>query len=324
MNALSARPPSAPTPAENEAAANPAGFSAITHHDMAEAVRETAMLADITLAVWSAERTDHKIMADAKAQAGAVGNVGRAIKNLLAGADEDLRATRSAFSAVRAQHYALTLPWVSDPHAERQRGPRLLPNMLWDKYALSMGQKKRAALAALDAFVASYPDCARRAQSNLGGLANAQDYPSPAEVRGHFRIAFDFEPIPDGGSFRGLPEAALAKLEAGLKRKQQVMLEGATKAMWSEIAERVGHLAARMSDPEARFKASTVAAVSDLAALIPGWNIASDPRAAEVAADIDRMMRGVQPHTLREDAAARMDVATQATAVADKLRSWGL
>lgn len=311
MNALG----TAPISAESDA---------ITQADMSAAVRETAMLADITLAVWSAERTDHKIMADAKAQAGAVGNVGRAIKNLLAGADEDLRATRSAFSAVRAQHYALTLPWVSDPHAERQRGPRLLPNMLWDKYALSMGQKKRAALAALDAFVASYPDCARRAQANLGGLANASDYPGPAEVRGHFRIAFDFEPIPDGGSFRGLPEAALAKLEAGLKRKQQVMLEGATRAMWSEIGERVGHLAARMAEPDARFKASTVAAVAELPALVKGWNIGGDPRAAEIAGEIDRMMQGVAPHTLREDAAARADVAGKAQAVAAKLSAWGL
>ena len=45
-----------------------------------EAVQATAMLADVTLMLWGAERTDRKIMEDAKAQAGAVGDVGRAMR----------------------------------------------------------------------------------------------------------------------------------------------------------------------------------------------------------------------------------------------------
>ena len=297
---------------------------AITDVDVAEAVRSTAILADVTLALWGAERTDRKIMDDAKAAAGAVGNVGRAIKNLMAGADTDLRVVRSTFAQVRAQHYAMTLPWVSDPHAERQRGPRLLPNMLFDKYMTAMAGRRKVAIEALDAFVASYPENAVLAQANLAGLANPLDYPSPEAVRAHFRIAFDFEPVASGAGFHGLPPAVMEKLEKGLQRKQEIMVAGANKAMWTEVGDRVRRLAERMADPEAQFKAPTVSGVQELTDMLPGWNVAHDPRVDEIMADIEGMLAGVTPVQLRENLPLRATVAAQAQAVTDKLAAWGL
>lgn len=298
--------------------------AAFTDGDVTEAVRATAILADVTLSLWGAERTDRKIMDDAKAAANAVGNVGRAIKNLLAGADTDLRAVRATFAAVRAQHYVLTLPWVSDPHAERQRGPRLLPNMLFERYMTSMAAKKRSAVAALDTFIESYPAAAIQAQANLAGLANPKDYPTVDEVRSHFRISFDFEPIASGQGFRGLPPDTMEKLERGLRRKQEHMLAGATEAMWSEVGDRVKRLAERMVDPTVAFKSPTVTGVQDLANLMPGWNVANDPRVAEIIADIERMVGSVTAVTLRDDLVQRADVAVQASAVTAKLAAWGL
>ena len=72
--------------------------------------------------------------------------MGRAIKNLLAGADEPLKAVHAAFAAVRARYYAFTLPWVSDPHAERQHGPRLLPNALLDQFVTDISAPLRPAI----------------------------------------------------------------------------------------------------------------------------------------------------------------------------------
>lgn len=295
-----------------------------TDGDVTEAVRSTAILADVTLSLWGAERTDRTIMDNAKAAANAVGNVGRAIKNLLAGADTDLRAVRATFSAVRAQHYVLTLPWVSDPHAERQRGPRLLPNMLFERYMTSMAAKKRAATAALDTFIDSYPEAAVQAQINLAGLANPKDYPTAAEVRSHFRISFDFEPIASGQGFRGLPPDTMEKLERGLRRKQETMLAGATDAMWTEVGERVKRLADRMIDPTVAFKSPTVTGVQELTSLMPGWNVACDPRVAEIIADIERMVGDVTAVTLRDNLVQRADVAAQAEAMTAKLTAWGL
>ena len=80
----------------------------ITHDDVGEAVRSTAVLADITLSMWGGERTDADLMAKVRADAGAVGNVGRVIKNMLAGADGSglsvsIPAHGSASFTLRAQ-----------------------------------------------------------------------------------------------------------------------------------------------------------------------------------------------------------------------------
>src|SRR6478752_1615118 len=144
----------------------------ITNTDVANAVRETALLVDVSISMWAAEKSDPKAMAKVKEDAGAVGNVGRVVKNVLAGADGLLRDTRTAFATVRLTHYSLTLPWVSDPQAARQRGPRLLPTMLWQRYTTVVGKAREAAYDKLDEFVDAYPAAVEQAKANLGTLAD--------------------------------------------------------------------------------------------------------------------------------------------------------
>lgn len=291
--------------------------------DMTDAVRATAMLADVSISTWTAEQSDRGMMDKIKTDAGATGDVGRAIKNVLAGADGGLKEARSAYAAVRAAHYAMTLPWVSDPHATRQDGPRLLPNMLFTRYLSEMGAAKRAAEAALDKFVAGYPDDVAKARINLAGLADAV-YPDEPEVRARFRVSFDFEPLPSGAAFHGLPEHFVAKLGLQLKRKQDRMIATATAAMWERVRERTEHLASRLSDPESRFRSTTVEHVHELIGMIPAWNVASDERAIEIASDIADMLAGVKVKDLRGDALLRKTVAEEAARIVDKLSGWGL
>lgn len=295
----------------------------VSSTDMIEAVRQSAMLADVTISAWAAERTDRKATDELRDQAGATGDVGRFVKKLLAGVDEKLKDTRSAYNAVRTLHYHLTLPWVSDPHAQRQTGPRLLPHLLFQRYMTEMSIAKRAATDRLDAFMVDYPALVQQAKTNLGTLADV-DYPTDAEVRGSFRIAFDFEPIPAGASFKGLPPHTLERLAKGLQAKQTRMVQTAQAAMWEAVRERVAYLAERLRDPEAKFKASTVEGVRELIALIPGFNVTGDGRATEIVRDIDDMLTGVRVEELRTDTLVRTTVVNQAQAVADKLTRWGL
>lgn len=294
------------------------------HADVNEAVRATAMLADVSISLWGGERTDRAIMDRAKEDAGAVGNVGRAIKNLMSGADANLKTVRGAFTAVRSQHYAMTLPWVSDPHAERLRGPRLLPNMLFDKYMMAMGAKKRAALYALDAFIDSYPADVVQAQANLAGLAVASGYPTPDEVRAAFRIGFDFEPVPMASSFAGLPDDTLAKLGAALGRKQEFMLSGARAYMWAQVRDRLTHLVGRLADPEMVFKTGTIDNVRELVELLPGWNVGRDPRVEDVIARVERAVGHTDAASLRTDNALRAATVGRCRGLIALLDEWGV
>jgi hypothetical protein len=301
--------------------------SSIDIDDLNEAVRSTALLADVTISVWGGERSDERITNSIREDQHATGDVGRFVKKMLAGADGALKETKSAFNAVRLKHYGLTLPWVSDPHATRMTGARLLPNALFDRYAKEMGLAKRQALASLDKFIAEYPDLVVRAKANLGGMADAT-YPTPEEVRGKFRVSFDFEPIPAGQNFRGLPDHMITKLSQGLAAKQHRMIATAQAAMWAEVRERVAKIMERLSPSatgeEQRFKLSTIENARDLITLLPGWNVTGDPQVDEIVADIHTMLDGVDADKLRNDSTARAFTAHQAQQVIEKMSRWGL
>jgi hypothetical protein len=302
----------------------------ISTNTVTDTIRETAMLADITISIWSGSRTDNNLLEGVKRQHHATGNVGKVIKNLLPGADEPLKATRSAFMACRLKFYELTLPWPTDPHAARQSGPRLLPNALFNVFNTELAKLRRAALTQLEELCSQYPDLIAKGQQNLGTMASSADYPTVDELRDSFRISFDFTPIPDTASFKGLDEATLERLSARLARKQEVQLAEASKAMWQEAKKRIEHLVEKLTlrSPEGeagpKFKSATVEHVRSLITLLPGWNIAGDPKISEVVEEIKELLRGVTAEELRKQPKARSDVARHARSVADKMSSWGV
>jgi hypothetical protein len=292
--------------------------------DIAEAVRSTAILANLSVSLWSAERTDRKLFDEMKEEKGAVGNAGRAVKNLMCGVDEHLRKVQGAYKAARYAHHDLTLPWITNPRASVQGGPRLLPTALFEKYLTIMSELRNKAGVALDEFINDYDRLVQMAQANLGGMAQATDYPTAQEVRGMFRLSFDFEPIPSGASFRGLDANTTAKLATLLQAKQQRASEAAQAAMWTQVRERVGHVLDRLSTPDTKFKSATVEDVRALLMLLPGWNVTNDARVAEITEDIRLMIEGVSAEGLRKDHGLRRGVSVQAQDIIAKMDGWKL
>lgn len=298
---------------------------AISRVDLTDAVRSTALLADLRVSLWTGERTDKKISAKLKEDAHAVGNTGRYIKNLLAGCDTELRATQAAYIAARKLHHQLTLPWVNNPHAERNTGARLLPNLLFHRYVQEMGVLQRSAKQKLDAFLAEYPALIQQAQANLAGLADPADYPSADEVRNAFKIDIDFQPVPDSQGFHGLPDAMLDKLSERLRARQERSIAASQADMWSRVREAVEHLLERLkAGPEQKFRYHSVEAVRELITLLPGFNCAGDARAGAVVEDIKTMLEGISAEDIRKDERVRQDVVSKAQKITDRLNQWGV
>jgi hypothetical protein len=299
----------------------------VTVGDLTQAVREAAMLASVSISVWEASKTDAGLLAEVKQRHGATGDVGRVIKNMMAGVDAPLKAVHSAFFAVRSKHYEMTLPWVADPHAPRQRGPRLLPNMLFQNYSMEVTTLRRAAMAQLDAFLAEYPTLVTKAQANLGGMADSV-YPSADRIKQLFRIHFDFEPIPAGAAFKGLDDHMLERLSLGLQKKQQRQITDALGAMWAQARDRLAHLFDRLGFNDKgepiEFKEATVDNVRELLTLLPAWNLTGDPRVSEVTAKIKELLDGVDAKALRKNMALRADVRAKVKTVIDRMTEWGV
>jgi len=291
--------------------------------DLIAALRESALLANVTIGVWRAEQSNRQALEKLKADAGATGDVGRLLINRLAGSDEKYKEVISEFNTVRTLHNSMTLPWVSDPTAERAKGPRLLPNLLFQKYLEQVGAQKTKAFKILDEFMTLYPACVARARAQLAGLAEA-DYPDLDEVRSRFRVHFDFEPIPEGASFKGLPEFTTERLAKGLEQRQARMLAEAQKSMWDTVKERVGHIVDRLSDPETRFKEATLDNTKELLTLLPGWNLGGDPHVGHVVNEIKTMLDGIDGKIIRDNPVVRKEVADKAKDILGRMQVWGV
>lgn len=294
------------------------------HLGMVESLRCTAMLADVTIGMWSGEVTDREAR-DALAEATGADKAGaRVIKNLMVGADQRLRVTKSAFAAVRAAHRMMTQPWVQDLNADRLRGPRLLPNILFEHYLTTVGTAKRHATDLLEEMLKHYDADKAISMAKLGGIAREQDYPTADELRKIFYVKLDFEPLPAHTDFKGLPPHFASKLAENLRGKQEKMMGQAQDHLWRTLRERLDHGIMRFEAEDATFKDSTVDALQELVKLIPGWNILQDPRAGECQAELDRVITGAVPKVLRKDGALRASTAKALRAIRDKLDEWDL
>lgn len=306
----------------------------VTQTDILQAVRSSAVLADVSISTWGGTRTDAKLLNEMKTQHGATGDVGKVMLNVLAGADDLLKKTRSAFAAVRLRHYELTLPWVSDPHATRQEGPRLLPNMLAERYLTEMSIRKGIAKAQLDEFLDAYPSLIKEAQANLNTMAGHIRYPSVEDLRSSFRVHFDLEPLPEfrtpNGHTMGIPldGSILDKLSKALHRKQERQMLDAQRHVWERAATPIKKLIDRLNDSASEgkkfFKESTINAVKELVELLPGWNVTDDPAISEITQEIRDLVDGLDSKTLRANDTVRSQTVSAAQKVADKMTRLGM
>jgi hypothetical protein len=314
----------------------PIGVVILENSDITQAVREAAMLAYVSIGAWSATEKDDALIEEVKSRHGATGEVGTVIKYLLSGADSKLKEVRAAFHAVRNHHYKLTLPWVNDPHAPTNKGPRLLPHLIYPRYMVEISEKRRAALAALEEFLVVYPDLVIQAKANLSSMVGQSSYPTPEQLRKLFRLHVDFSPIPAGQHFTGLNEHMRERLTENLRKKQERQIMEASSMMWARARERIERLADRMEISEGaeanaehrelrkRFKEATIENVRDLLTLLPGWNIAGNPMVDEITQDIEQMLHGLDAGQLRRDDELRKEVGDEAKKIVDKMARWGL
>jgi hypothetical protein len=94
--------------------------------------------------------------------------------------------------------------------------------------------------------------------------------------------------------------------------------------MWQTVRERVAHALGRFADHEAQFKASTVEHLVELTVLVPGWNLAKDPRAEEAVALLGHALQGVDAKEIRKNASLRTSTAERLRALLERLDEWGV
>lgn len=294
-----------------------------TASDFAETmdIRNFATLVTLNTARWHAKAKDRQASKDAATMNEADENSFETRKRLLVGADTLLKKIHKAIDEARAAHYEMTLPWTTTSMSDngRRTGGRLLPNTLFVEYTTVMAAKKKAMLAALDAFEPEYPNLVEIARKKLGKRFDQREYPNVSSIRTHFDLSFDFQPIPKGDDFKGLPQAQLDALASKINDNTQKRAELAMQDVWVRLHEAVGRMAERLSSPDKLFHGTLVQNVRDTARLLAHLNVTGDAKVESLRQKVEKYLCTHEASVLRENQTIRRTTAAHAQSIIEEM-----
>ncbi len=277
-------------------------------------LRNFATLVTLNTSRWHAKVKDRVASRSASLAAGASNDAFETRKNLLVGADAQLKAVHKAIDEARASHYLLTVPFstTSIDDTGRRMGGRLLPNTLFDEYIRTMAKHKAAMNAALTAFIPVYPSLILEAQTKLGDRFMPNEYPPASNIRQRFALDFEFNPIPMGDDFKGLAAQQLQSLARKLNESLQLQVENAMQDLWMRMHEVVSRMVERLGSPDKTFHGTLVQNARDIAHLAAHLNVTGDAKVEHIRKLIEVHLCQHDAKDLREKPVLRQETAAWA------------
>jgi hypothetical protein len=138
------------------------------------------------------------------------------------------------------------------------------------------------------------------AKKRLGDLYDPDDY--PADIEDRFKFEVSYLPLPDAKDFR------VAISEAEKREFQRKMREVESKAMtdaWSRLHSVVKTAAEKLSNPDAIFRDSLLANISEMTSILPMLNISNDSKLEEARREVESLVSKLSSDTLRENQGER-------------------
>lgn len=304
----------------------PSDSSAPAPRTVAEAVPTTkpsladnAMLADLSIGIWSAARHDARVTQEVADTHNSDVNMGSYRKHLVA--KEAMASLRSVASAAAAEHRRRTLPWLSNG------GGNILKSSGYLDYVAVMTDYQTQYESLVETFCLNYDAYVLDAKQRLNGLFRPEDYPTSRQIRSKFYFRFEFLPVPVASDFRAnLSDSQVEHIRAEIAKSEAARLQQANRVVAERVKEVVGHMVERLTqydpnDSTARLFDSTVENVRRLAKLLPTLNMADDPEIAAIGKQMESLGT-FSADTLKQSGAARGKTAAAAAAVMAQMESF--
>ena len=272
-------------------------------------ISASAVLVELNISVWPASKVDREITEQVNVSASAVRDASQTKKNLFAGTS--LRKDIEKFAArVRLYHNQHTLPWAD-------KGERLLPTKLFMEYKQTMNNYEQMFEQMCNNFYVEYPRLVAEAQTNLGKMYRAEDYPEIEEVKLKFGFRRTVKPVPEAGDFRlDVPAEDMRELVCSFEAQQNEKLAEAVREPWERLHAELSAISKKLTDVEGedakkRYHDTLVSNPLDLCSLLTKLNVTNDPKLEEARRALELTMLGTNIDMIKEDPFVRKSVKSK-------------
>lgn len=272
---------------------------------------ERAVLAQLSLSMWTARKQDKRVTREAINANGAADGAGRFHKALLPMC-EALEDVHASGREVRRFFYEKTLDWGLE-------GTRLLPSAIYLDFMSDLRKRKDDWDHLVRMFLRDYDTFVGEARTSLGSMFSDADYPSAADVANKFRINVNIMPVPENDFRVDLPEAEIADMQRAVEARLVDAQAAAMRDVWTRLYDVVQKAHEKLAQPDAIFRDSLTENIKELCAILPKLNITDDEQLEALRLDALVKLGNAKPDALRLDPALRSKKAADAKAIMDKM-----
>ena len=275
---------------------------------------DRALLVQLNISTWSANKLDKEISAETSAIKGAISNSVRTHKSLLPMCDM-LTDIKSKATLIRQRFYDNTLPWGV-------KGIQILPTANYLAFMTEFRKEKAEYEHLVNRFVPEYPQLVLDAQRFLGSAYKPADYPEAHEIADKFKMDMQVMPVPNNDFRVNIADEELERIHDEVSARVKQAAQGAMQDVWQRLYDKVKHFAEKMDDPKAIFRDSTVDHLVDLCELLPRLNVMDDPNLEAMRQEVEAKLAGYNPDVLRTSPTTRQTVADEANDIAAKMAAF--
>lgn len=289
--------------------------------ELNEALSSNYLLVDLQIRSWSGKRTDKTASREIIVSKGAAKDSGAFTKKLLASASEELDVVHQHAGALRSFVYGRTLPWSSSSEGIK-RGERILASATSMQFLTDFKPYKQDYDNAVRALVAVWDDRVTQAKTNLGQLANDDDYPVAGKLPEMFSVTIDLKPIPAIADFGRLnipvqlTDALAARYASVAQRQVDNAMDDLRERFVDELERIHVQLAKHGNGEKTRLYDTLVTNMQGLVGMARSMNVRNNPRLTELADRIEMKLLCNPVEVYRNDPTKAAVVAADARTLA--------
>jgi len=281
-----------------------------------EAMRKSAVLVTFNGGYYNWKRRDKKAEIEyLKSKGVETRGAIESKKNLFAGCDGLLAQIKALITEARAFHYDHTMPY---PGAAGICMNRIVP-----VYTKGIVQNQNKLETLLESLTAEWDTMIHNAQTTLGPLFNAAEYPALSAVREACYVTAKFSPIPmpsDYDELTQVEESLKDKLRTEVADETSEAFNKAIMVGWDRLRAAIANARENLhkTGEKQRFRTEWFDNLTSLLGILEGLNLSNDPALTEIGEECAALLK-YSPEELKQSLYKRDELADTADAIHSKL-----